>query len=86
MRHFAYPHGDVTAAGEREFETAREIGFNSAVTTRPGLVDNHHADQLTALPRVSLNGCFQSLRQLDVLISGVPFMIKDALKRGHATA
>jgi peptidoglycan/xylan/chitin deacetylase (PgdA/CDA1 family) len=86
VRHLAYPHGDPTAAGLREFETAREIGFDSAVTTRPGLVDHHHADRLTALPRVSLNGCFQSLGQLDVLISGVPFMIKDALKRGQALA
>ena len=86
VRHLAYPHGDPTAAGLREFETAREIGFDSAVTTRPGLVDHHHADRLTALPRVSLNGCFQSLGQLDVLISGVPFMIKDALKRGQAMA
>lgn len=86
IRHLAYPHGDPTAAGLREFETAREIGFDTAVTTRPGLVDHHYADRLTALPRVSLNGCFQSLSQLDVLISGVPFMIKDGLKRGEAMA
>ena len=80
VRHLAYPHGDPTAAGVREFETARDIGFDTAVTTRPGLVENSHADNLTALPRVSLNGCFQSLGQLDVLISGAPFMIRNALK------
>ena len=80
VRHLAYPHGDVTAAGEREFETAREIGFDSGVTTRPGLVESEHAERLTALPRVSLNGCFQSLGQLDVLISGAPFLIRNALK------
>ncbi|MFM8699974.1 MAG: polysaccharide deacetylase family protein [Hyphomicrobiales bacterium] len=80
VRHLAYPHGDPTAAGQREFETAREIGFDSAVTTRPGLVDHHHADRLTALPRISLNGCFQSLAQLDVLISGAPFLIRNAVR------
>lgn len=86
VRHLAYPYGDVTAAGAREFETAREIGFDSAVTTRPGLIENSHADALTALPRVSLNGCFQSLDQLDVLISGAPFMIRNTLKRGQIHA
>lgn len=86
VRHLAYPHGDVTAAGAREFETAREIGFDSAVTTRPGLVETKHADRLTALPRVSLNGCFQSLGQLDVLISGAPFLIRNALTPKPADA
>ena len=36
VRHFAYPVGDPTSAGAREFALAREAGFATAVTTRPG--------------------------------------------------
>ena len=36
--HLAYPVGDRTAAGPREFRIAAELGFKTAVTTRPGVV------------------------------------------------
>jgi peptidoglycan/xylan/chitin deacetylase (PgdA/CDA1 family) len=72
---FAYPVGDPSSAGAREFALARELGFQTAVTTRPGMVFPEHAAHLTALPRVSLNGLWQDLRYLDVLISGAPFVL-----------
>jgi len=56
--HFAYPFGDASAAGPREFEAAREAGFKTAVTTRPGVLFEDHAEHLLALPRVSINGEF----------------------------
>ena len=68
--HLAYPVGDRTAAGPREFRIAEELGFKTAVTTRPGVVFRKHAEHLTALPRISLNGNFQSPRYAKVLISG----------------
>ena len=37
VRHFAYPIGDRTSAGPREFEAAQQAGFEAAVTTRPGV-------------------------------------------------
>lgn len=74
-RHLAYPVGDPGSAGTREFEIAAELGFASAVTTRPGMVFPEHADHLTALPRVSINGHFQRARDPDVLLSGAPFML-----------
>jgi peptidoglycan/xylan/chitin deacetylase (PgdA/CDA1 family) len=58
---FAYPVGDATSAGPREFALARELGFATAVTTRPGMLFQEHAEHLTALPRVSLNGLWQNL-------------------------
>ena len=57
--HLAYPVGDRTAAGPREFQIAADLGFKTAVTTRPGVVFREHAEHLTALPRISLNGNFQ---------------------------
>jgi peptidoglycan/xylan/chitin deacetylase (PgdA/CDA1 family) len=70
-RHLAYPFGDEAAAGPREFALAAELGFKTAVTTRPGVLTANHRDRLTALPRISLNGEYQRLRHLRVLESGV---------------
>ncbi len=78
--HFAYPVGDVTSAGPRDFALAREAGFATAVTTRPGHVFAGHAHHLHALPRVSVNGNFQDAAAVRALLSGVPFL---AWNRGH---
>ena len=72
---FAYPVGDPTSAGEREFALAREAGYANAVTTRPGMLFPEHAAHLFALPRVSLNGLWQDLGYLDVLLTGAPFRV-----------
>lgn len=82
--HFAYPVGDAGSAGPREFTLARELGFASAVTTRPGLLFPEHADHLAALPRLSLNGLFQDVRQFEVLLSGVPFALWNRGRRVSA--
>ena len=71
--HFSYPLGGPLSAGEREFALARELGFRSAVTTRPGGLYPQHAANPHALPRVSLNGLFQSRRYVDVFASGAIF-------------
>lgn len=71
--HFSYPLGGPLSAGKREFELARELGFRSAVTTRPGGLYPRHAHNPHALPRVSLNGYFQSRRYVDVFASGAIF-------------
>jgi peptidoglycan/xylan/chitin deacetylase (PgdA/CDA1 family) len=73
--HFAYPYGDASAAGPREFALAAGLGFKTAVTTRPGVLLPSHKGRLTSLPRISLNGHFQAVRYVDVLLSGVPFAI-----------
>jgi len=68
--HFSYPLGGPLSCGPREFALAQELGFRTAVTTRPGGLYPHHLQQLTALPRVSLNGYFQQRRYVDVFASG----------------
>lgn len=74
-RHLAYPVGDPTSAGPREFALAAELGFASAVTTRPGMLFPEHAGHLTALPRLSVNGHWQDRAFLEVLLSGAPFAL-----------
>lgn len=73
VRHLAYPHGDRSSVGSREFAMAGEAGYVTAVTTRPGHLWPRHATRLTALPRVSMNGNFQSHAAVRALLSGVPF-------------
>jgi peptidoglycan/xylan/chitin deacetylase (PgdA/CDA1 family) len=83
-RHFSYPVGDRTSAGPREFAMARELGFTTAVTTRPGVLFPEHRAHLTALPRVSLNGEYQRLRYVDVLMSGAATAMWNGFRRVDA--
>jgi peptidoglycan/xylan/chitin deacetylase (PgdA/CDA1 family) len=75
VRHFAYPVGDPGSAGPREFSAAAEAGFTLAVTTRPAHLFAAHAAHPMALPRVSLNGAFQTPAAVRALASGVPFLL-----------
>ena len=79
--HFAYPVGDATSAGPRDFALARAAGFCTAVTTRKGLIFPQHAGHLEALPRLSVNGAYQSRAFLDVLLSGAPFLLANRGRR-----
>jgi peptidoglycan/xylan/chitin deacetylase (PgdA/CDA1 family) len=74
--HLAYPVGDPTSAGPREFKTA--------VTTRPGVLFAEHKDCLTALPRISLNGEYQRLRYVRVLLSGSATAMWNGFRRDEA--
>jgi peptidoglycan/xylan/chitin deacetylase (PgdA/CDA1 family) len=76
--HFAYPYGEGRSVGTREFNIASELGFHTAVTTRPSVLQPRHRDALTSLPRISVNGEFQSMRYVDVLLSGLPFAFRRA--------
>ena len=83
-QHLAYPVGDPTSAGPREFRIAAELGFKTAVTTRPGVLFKAHRDHLTALPRISVNGEFQQQRYLKVLMSGAATAMWNGFRRVNA--
>lgn len=86
-RHFSFPFGDETSAGPRDFALAGEVGFETAVTTRKGVVRLGPPAGARAIPRVSLNGDYQDSRYVKVLLSGVPFALRDAARsilRRHA--
>jgi peptidoglycan/xylan/chitin deacetylase (PgdA/CDA1 family) len=82
--HLSYPVGDPTSAGPREFRIAAELGFKTAVTTRPGVIFRVHRDHLTALPRISVNGEFQRQRYLKVLMSGAATAMWNGFRRVNA--
>jgi peptidoglycan/xylan/chitin deacetylase (PgdA/CDA1 family) len=79
--HFSYPVGDPASAGPRDFGFAAEVGFKTAVTTRPGILFPNHRAHLTALPRISLNGEYQRLRYVKVLFSGAPTMLWNGMRK-----
>jgi peptidoglycan/xylan/chitin deacetylase (PgdA/CDA1 family) len=82
--HLAYPVGDPTSAGPREFRIAAELGFKTAVTTRPGVLFKAHSEHLTALPRISVNGEFHQQRYLKVLMSGAGTAFWNGFRRVNA--
>jgi len=82
--HFSYPIGDRTSAGPREFRIAAEVGFKTAVTTRPGVLFPEHAAHLTALPRISLNGEYPQRRYAEVLLSGAATALWNRFRRVDA--
>ncbi|MBV1885993.1 MAG: polysaccharide deacetylase family protein [Parvibaculaceae bacterium] len=79
--HFAYPYGDAGSAGTRDFKIIQDMGFKSAVTTRKGLLMPEHGKTNTSIPRLSLNGDYQDLRFIEVLLSGIPFAMARAVPR-----
>jgi len=82
--HFAYPYGDPGSAGPRDFALAAQAGFKTAVTTRKGMLFPDHRDYLMALPRVSLNGDYQSLTYTAVYLSGAPFALWNGFQQVNA--
>jgi peptidoglycan/xylan/chitin deacetylase (PgdA/CDA1 family) len=82
--HLSYPIGDPTSAGPREFRIAAELGFKTAVTTRPGVLFPEHRAHLLALPRISLNGEQQQLRFVRVLVSGAATAVWNGFRRVNA--
>ena len=75
-RHFSFPYGDPASAGERDFAIARSLGLETAVTTRKDVL--REGQDLTGLPRVSLNGHYQDARYVEILLSGAPFPLSRA--------
>jgi len=80
-QHLSYPFGDRTSAAAREFEIAAELGFKTAVTTRPGVLFPGHSQRMLALPRISPNGDYQRIRYVRVLLSGAATAMWNGFRR-----
>ncbi len=80
-QHLAFPFGQRKAAAAREFDAAAQLGFKTAVTTRPGMIFPDHANHLTGLPRVSVNGWYQQARYFSPLTTGLPTRLRQGFRR-----
>ena len=79
-KHFACPFGDEMAADVREFDILKTLPILTSTTTRPGMLLPAHAEELTALPRLTLNGLYQSAGYVDVLLSGIGVFISRSIE------
>ncbi|MEZ5815608.1 MAG: polysaccharide deacetylase family protein [Hyphomicrobiaceae bacterium] len=70
VRHLAYPFGTATACGPREADLARDVGFDSAVTTRTANLFPAHAANPHALPRLRAFSEYESERLVAFQRSG----------------
>jgi peptidoglycan/xylan/chitin deacetylase (PgdA/CDA1 family) len=82
--HLSYPFGDRTACAAREFELAAELGFKTAVTARPGVLFARHRQCMMALPRIPVDGDYQRMRYLRVLLSGSATALWNGFRRVDA--
>ena len=69
VRHLAFPYGQPSDCGERDFAIARRLGFASAATTVKGLV-RLGADPF-ALSRNTINGSHRHLAFAQAHLSGL---------------
>lgn len=83
-RHFSFPYGDRASASERDFAIAAALGLETAVTTHKDVL--RATSPMTGLPRISLNGDFQKTRYVSALMTGVPFVMRDAAEMALAAA
>ena len=85
-QHLSYPVGDATSVGPREYKIAAELGFKTAVTTRPGMLFREHRQHMMALPRISINGEFQRMRYVRVLMSGAATAMWNGFRKVNTRA
>lgn len=69
----AFPYGNAAAANQQDFQLVQDLGLPIALTTRPGMIRTDRLVNLSALPRVSINGHYQKSRYIAALASGIPF-------------
>ncbi len=78
VRHLAYPYGKREHVGPRELAIASELGFKSAVTTRPGCLFAAHAAHPHALPRIEVTSAFSpSPHYLQTILAGLPVLARN---------
>lgn len=73
--HLAYPFGSKNEAGRREFRAARDLGFESAMTTRLGHLHTFHSTRLFALPRIPV-GFGDTMTRFRWKISGLESLMR----------
>jgi peptidoglycan/xylan/chitin deacetylase (PgdA/CDA1 family) len=64
VRHLAYPYGAPGTCGPREFASAAQAGFRTAVTTRRGNIFSQHRNFLYCLPRREIPMNSRALRNI----------------------
>jgi peptidoglycan/xylan/chitin deacetylase (PgdA/CDA1 family) len=75
VSHFAYPYGDRSNCGPREFNLAAQAGFDTAVTAFSGNIFDAHQDHMMCLPRILLGGSNEKISSAVLDFSGAPTLL-----------
>jgi peptidoglycan/xylan/chitin deacetylase (PgdA/CDA1 family) len=81
--HFAYPYGDPASAGPAISRSPRTPASKRPLP-RARACCIRTKDHLTALPRVSMNGDYQSLAYTALYLSGAPFALWNGFQQVNA--
>lgn len=79
-RHFAYPFGNPSAAGPRDYKILEELPIISATTSIDGVLKSHHRTRMSSLPRININGLYQCDSYLDMVSCGTASLFARASK------
>jgi peptidoglycan/xylan/chitin deacetylase (PgdA/CDA1 family) len=77
----AFPYGYAAAATAREAALSEQAGFSASFTTRPGYVAA--AGPRHGLPRVSVNGLYQDVDILEVLLTPGLWKLRNKFRRSR---
>lgn len=69
----AFPYGKLENADQREYDLAKQLDFDLAVSTEPDVLKTSTIENLHSINRISLNGYYQNNRYVGALASGIPF-------------
>ncbi len=80
VNHFSYPFGSRNEVNSREFDIVRDMGFQTATTTRWGNVFKRHLEYLECLPRIPIEPS-TSIEYLAAVNSGKAQFMTGSRKR-----
>lgn len=81
-RVFSYPYGKPFATSNTVFQAASDAGMAYGVVTSPGAIrDDTQGLDWMRLPRISINGYYQTRAAAHALLCGVPTMLEKRARR-----
>jgi peptidoglycan/xylan/chitin deacetylase (PgdA/CDA1 family) len=83
VRAFAYPFGDSSAAGEREFKFAEKAGFNCAFMNVGGTLSTNSSR--FSLPRVHISAGM-GLEEFEAHVSGLHYALQSRFRGAGSLA
>ena len=76
VRHFSVPFNDFYPADQGQLELIEKAGYQSGLTTSPGIIYPVHSKNTFTLPALPIRGDRQSTRYIKTELSGLPTALR----------
>jgi peptidoglycan/xylan/chitin deacetylase (PgdA/CDA1 family) len=86
VSHFAYPYGENTYCGPRDFDLVAAAGFLTGATNIEGNIFHQHREHLMCLPRIGLGRGREEISSAILHLSGAPRALGSRLLNPVVTA